>query len=319
MDVAYNLFSLAFYFIFFWLGIYVFTSNLRSKKSRVLLPPGPYQFPIIGNLHQIGKKRHQSFAKLSKIYGPLMSVRLGTKQTIVISSAEMAREVLQKNDLICSNRSVPIAVQSLDHHNFSVGWLPSSSTQWRYIRKMCKELIFSTQILNASQALRQEKLKELRDYVHYCSRNRKAVDIGEAAFTTSLNLISKTVFSQDFVDFDTDSSKELKDIFLGVFKYIGRTNLLDYFPVLRPIDPQGIARNAKSCHQNLFNIFEGFIDERLIARQSSSETKKNDLLDALLDENRKNESEFSINDLKHLLLVSQREMNVIHQLKSYYE
>ncbi|CAI9101624.1 OLC1v1038992C1 [Oldenlandia corymbosa var. corymbosa] len=303
MDITYNLFPLAFYFITFWLCIYVLTTNLRStRKSGRVLPPGPYQRPIIGNLHQIGKKPHQSFAKLSKIYGPLMSVRLGSKQTILVSSAEMAREVLQKNDLICSNRSVPIAAQSLDHLMFSVGWLPSSSTQWRYIRKMCKGLIFTTKSLNSSQAIRQEKLKELRDYLHCCSRNRKAVDFGEVAFTTSLNSMSKTVFSVDFVNFDSDSSKELKDVVLGVFKYIGCPNLSDYFPVLRLIDPQGILRKAKSCHQDLFNIFDGFIDERLTVRQGSSETKKNDLLEALLDENTKNESKFSINHLKHLLL-----------------
>ncbi|CAI9101623.1 OLC1v1038991C1 [Oldenlandia corymbosa var. corymbosa] len=302
MDFTSSLFSLAFYFIVLCLCIYVLTSNLRSRKSRFLLPPGPYQYPIIGNLHQIGKMPHQSFAKLSKIYGPLMSVRLGSKLTMVVSSPEIAREVLQKNDHICSGRSLPNAAYSLDHHKFSLLWLPPS-TRWRNLRKICREQMFSTQRLDASQALRQEKLKELRDYVHSCSNTRKAIDIGEAAFTTSLNLISRTLFSVDFGNYDSDSSQELKDIVWGVMKNIGSPNVSDYFPVLQPIDPQGIMRDTKSCIQSLFNIFGGIINQRLIARESaSSETMKIDLLDALLDENGKNEAEFSFNALKHLLL-----------------
>ncbi|CAI9101625.1 OLC1v1038993C1 [Oldenlandia corymbosa var. corymbosa] len=300
MDIITILSSLAFYFLIFWLCNYVIISKLRSRGSGKV-PPGPYQFPIIGNLHQIGSKPHRSYAKLSEIYGPIMSVRLGTKQTVVVSSAEIAREVLQKNDQICSSRGIPIVMHSFNHHNVSMVWLPAS-TRWRNIRKMSKEHIFSTHSLDVSQALRQEKLKELRDYVKSCSSSGKTVDIGEAAFTTSLNLISRTLFSVDFANYDTNSSQELRDIVWGVMKNIGTPNVSDYFPVLQPIDPQGVMRSTNSYFQRLFDIFDGLINERLLIRGGSSETKKNDVLEALLDENMKNESNFNINVLKHMLL-----------------
>ncbi|CAI9101620.1 OLC1v1038988C1 [Oldenlandia corymbosa var. corymbosa] len=300
MDINTILFSIAFYFLI-WLCIYVLTSNLRSTKS-VKLTPGPSQFPIIGNLHQISKKPHQSFAKLSKLYGPLMSVRLGSKLTVVVSSAEIAREVLQTHDQICSARSIPNAAQSLDHHKFSMVWLPAS-IQWRNMRKICREKIFSTWRLDANQVLRQEKLKEMRDYVNSCSSGSgKAVDIGEAVFTTSLNLVSRSFFSIDFASYDTSSSLELKELVWSVMRSVGTPNLSDYFPLLRSADPQGIRRNTKSLFQRFFDIFDGLINERILVRGAASETKKIDLLEALLDENIKNESEFSINVLKHLLL-----------------
>ncbi|CAI9101631.1 OLC1v1038999C1 [Oldenlandia corymbosa var. corymbosa] len=299
MNIITILYSAALYFLI-WLCIYVLTSKLRSRKS-AKLPPGPFQFPIIGNLHQISKKPHQSFAKLSKTYGPLMSVRLGRKHTIIVSSAEVAREVLQKNDSICSTRSVPNAAETLDHNKFSMAWLPPS-TQWRNMRKMCREQVFSTQRLDSSQSLRQEKLKELRDYVNSCSNSWKSVEIGEAAFITSLNLMSRTLFSVDFANYDSDSTQELRDAVWGVMKNVGAPNLSDYFPVLRLIDPQGIMRSARTSFQNLFDIFDRLINERKLVVGGSSEMKKNDLLEALLDENIKNESEFSIDVLKHLLL-----------------
>ncbi|CAI9101628.1 OLC1v1038996C1 [Oldenlandia corymbosa var. corymbosa] len=143
-----------------------------------------------------------------------------------------------------------------------------------------------------------------RDYVLRCCNSRKAVDIGEAAFITSLNLMSRMLFSSDFASYDTYSSQEIKNVVFAVSTCLGLPNLSDYFPVLESIDPQGIMRNSKPCCQSLFDIFDVIIKERLLARERSSETKKNDVLEALLDEHVKNDSEFSLDILKHLLFVS---------------
>ncbi|KAL8515832.1 hypothetical protein ACS0TY_014509 [Phlomoides rotata] len=67
--------------------------SLRSKK----LPPGPYPFPIIGNILQLGPNPHQSFAN------PLMYLQLGRLCAVVVSSPEMAKQVLHEHDQALSN------------------------------------------------------------------------------------------------------------------------------------------------------------------------------------------------------------------------
>ncbi|KAL0464688.1 UNVERIFIED_CONTAM: cytochrome [Sesamum latifolium] len=84
--------------------------------------------------------------------------------------------------------------------------------QWRKLRKICKEQMFSVARLDASQGVRREKLQKLWEYVKECSETGRAVDIGEAAFTTTLNLISATLFSVDFAQFNSDTSQEMKDV-----------------------------------------------------------------------------------------------------------
>lgn len=67
------------------------------KKRK--LPPGPNGLPIIGSLLTIRHTTHQSLVKLAQTYGPLMTLKLGFVNVVVASSAEMAKEILQKHEL----------------------------------------------------------------------------------------------------------------------------------------------------------------------------------------------------------------------------
>ncbi|KAF7135017.1 hypothetical protein RHSIM_Rhsim08G0105300 [Rhododendron simsii] len=128
-------------------------SILRSSKPSPKLPPGPAPLPVIGSLLKLGGKPHKSLAELAKLYGPIMSLKLGRKTVVVVSSPALAREVLQKQDLAFSTRSVPNAVHAHGHNKYSVAWLPVAD-QWRSLRKALNSNIFSGQRL--SYALRFE-------------------------------------------------------------------------------------------------------------------------------------------------------------------
>ncbi|KAL7117024.1 hypothetical protein ACP275_03G045100 [Erythranthe tilingii] len=71
--------------------LWAFSHVMVTKFRHTKLPPGPFPLPIIGNLLLLGRNPHRSLAKLSKTYGPLMYLKLGTVQTIVASSPDMAK------------------------------------------------------------------------------------------------------------------------------------------------------------------------------------------------------------------------------------
>ena len=128
-----------------WLLIQALRVISRSKAILKGLPPGPKPFPLIGNLLELGDKPHKSLAKLSEVHGPIMSLKLGQVTTVVISSAAMAKEVLQIHDQHLSNRTIPDAIRAKRHDEFSLPWIPVS-TRWRNLRRICMEQIFSNKI-----------------------------------------------------------------------------------------------------------------------------------------------------------------------------
>ncbi|WJX82443.1 unspecific monooxygenase [Trifolium repens] len=285
--------------------IFIFRKLNQTKKS-TKLPPGPHPLPIIGNILELGKNPHKTLTKLSQIYGPIMTLKLGAITTIVISSPQLAKQVLHENSQIFSNRTVPHAICAVDHNKFSVGWVPTLAL-WKKLRKVCATKVFSTKMLDSTKILCQQKLQELLDYVNEKSKKCEVFDIGEVVFTTVLNSISNTLFSMDLAHSTPDEkSQEFKNIIWGIMEEAGKPNISDFFPILRPLDPQGLYGRMTNHMKKLCEIFDGIIEDRISSRASKVDYEDcNDVLDSLLNNNNNIEEttfKLSRNEMVHLFL-----------------
>uniref|UniRef100_A0A803NEZ2 Uncharacterized protein n=1 Tax=Chenopodium quinoa TaxID=63459 RepID=A0A803NEZ2_CHEQI len=148
---------------------------LEAKSNK--LPPGPTPWPIIGNILKLGDKPHHVVAELSKIYGPIMTLKLGSITTVVISSPEVAQEMFLKHDLDFSGRAITDAMRATNHDQVSMVFLPISP-KWRNLRKIATIHLFSSHQLDASQDLRLKKVNELVEYARQCSESGLPIDVG---------------------------------------------------------------------------------------------------------------------------------------------
>ena len=189
--------------------------RLVTKRSTAIsissnLPPSPPPYPVIGNLLELDPLPHKSIANLSRTYGPIMKLKLGSVTTIVISSPLLAKEILQTHDTAFSARMIPDVVTACDHDRLGLPWIPTS-TLFKELRKIYSSHILSNKKLDSNRQLRSKKVQELVAHVRKSMYLGDAVDIGEVAFRTTLDSLSNTVFSLDWTD-PSHSAKELKGV-----------------------------------------------------------------------------------------------------------
>ncbi|KAL9438219.1 hypothetical protein AB3S75_023982 [Citrus x aurantiifolia] len=109
----------------------------RRSSDHLNLPPSPPKLPILGNLHQLlGILPHISLKALSERYGPLTFVSFGNSRTLVVSSAELASEMIKTHDTVFSNRAKTTAANILLYECRDIAF-SNYGEYWRQVREIC--------------------------------------------------------------------------------------------------------------------------------------------------------------------------------------
>ncbi|XP_036049011.1 cytochrome P450 2C29-like isoform X2 [Onychomys torridus] len=105
----------------------------RQSSGRGKLPPGPTPLPVIGNFFQIDAKNiSQSLTNLSKVYGPVFTLYLGRKPTVVLHGYEAVKEALIDHGEEFAGRGIlPVAERVTN----GLGILFSNGSRWKETRR----------------------------------------------------------------------------------------------------------------------------------------------------------------------------------------
>ncbi|XP_069913243.1 cytochrome P450 2C5-like [Oryctolagus cuniculus] len=105
----------------------------KQNSGRGKLPPGPTPFPIIGNILQIDAKDiSKSLTKFSEHYGPVFTVFLGMKPTVVLHGYEAVKEALvDLGEEFAGRGSFPMA----EKVSKGLGIVFSNANTWKEMRR----------------------------------------------------------------------------------------------------------------------------------------------------------------------------------------
>ncbi|XP_039146736.1 LOW QUALITY PROTEIN: cytochrome P450 71AP13-like [Dioscorea cayenensis subsp. rotundata] len=142
--------------------VMVFNSGLRSRSK---LPPGPWRIPVIGNLHHLGELPHRSLRCLAEKYGPLMHLQLGQIPTIVVSSPEVASEIMKTHDLeFCNRPSTPV-FKKFSYNGSDIAISKYGEHYWRQMRRLGILEIFSTKKVQSFRNVREDEVHVLNQSI----------------------------------------------------------------------------------------------------------------------------------------------------------
>ncbi|KAG2600072.1 hypothetical protein PVAP13_5KG499007 [Panicum virgatum] len=282
--------------------LYLAVNRRRRTTSR--LPPGPRGVPLLGSLPFIDRNLHTYFAGLAAKHGPVLSIRLGSKVEIVVTSPELASEVLRDKDPIFANRVMPEAGNAISFGGEKNIVGNPVGPKWRLLRRVCVHDMLSPAGLDGVHSLRRREFRSTLRYLH--SRSGEAVDIGAQMFLNTMNVITSTMWGGTI---GSDSERaaighEFRELVAGITELLGSPNVSDFFPALAPFDLQGVNRKMGRFREKFDLMFARIIQQRVEAQQDGGDTVA-DFLDTMLKMEREGgdgKASFTMNNVKSLLL-----------------
>ncbi|CAI9274304.1 unnamed protein product [Lactuca saligna] len=274
------------------------------RKATFRLPPGPRGLPVLGYLPFLSPDLHHEFTKLGQRYGRIFKLQLGRKTYVIVSSSDLAKEVVRVQDDVFSNRDPPVAGIVVTYGGKDIVWSDNNS-YWRNLRKVFVSEVLSNKNLEASRSFRRAGVRKIIKHVYETMGNE--VDVGGMAFTSSLSVVTNMMWGKSL-----DEKKENSNLGVGfreviskIVELLGAANVSDLFPVLSRFDLQGVERKIKQQLQKVDEIFQRIIDDRMSVKpeESVEQEGRKDLLQILLEHKQKdNTSTFSITQIKALFM-----------------
>ncbi|KAJ4788368.1 hypothetical protein LUZ62_039614 [Rhynchospora pubera] len=195
------------------------------NKAAKYLPPSPPKLPLIGNLHQLGHLPHRSLHDMSKKYGPIMLLHLGNVPTLVISSADMAAEVLKAQDHIFSSRPGLKVPKRLFYGGKDIAFAPYGE-YWRQCRKLAMLHLLSSKKVQSFRHIREEEVSRMIDLVS--SKHT----LGPIDMTDEFSFLAKQTISRISIGQHSgteDWYKEIQAVMKECSLLMGSFNPGDYF------------------------------------------------------------------------------------------
>lgn len=252
---------------------------LQTRKKRRNLPPSPPAIPFIGHLHLLRQPIHRSLENLSKKYGPIISLRLGPRPVVVVSSPSAVEECFTKNDTVFANRPQFLAGKYLHYNNTTLA-SASYGDHWRNLRRICAIEIFSSSRLNAFLAIRKDEIRRLVCRLHRDSSDGFAkVELRSMFMDFTFNIVMRMIAGKRYYGEDVklvEEATKFKETLQGYAALSELTNLGDVFPIFQSVDYNGFIKRCTGLSNRMDLILQGLIDE--LRREKNGNTMINHLL-----------------------------------------
>ncbi|KAL8509333.1 hypothetical protein ACS0TY_016511 [Phlomoides rotata] len=259
------------------------TATKRRRRQQEELPSGPRLWPIVGNIFQLVGSAAAPHQSLAEKYGAVMTLHLGSMTTVVISSDEAARAMFKHHDVVLAGRKIYESMKG-DIGNEGSLITAQYSPHWRTLRRLCMAKFFTAGPLDALRGVRAKCIDQLVQNIRDAAAAKGGghIDISRFFFLMAFNLIGNLIFSKDLLDPNSERGAEFFYHAEKATEFAEKPNVVDFLPVVRWADPQGIRRGTQMHVKRAFDIAGEFLRERMREKGDEREGEK-DYLDVLLE------------------------------------
>nr|ABA40923.1 flavonoid 3',5'-hydroxylase [Camellia sinensis] len=257
---------------------HIFMRSILSKPLR-MLPPGPTGLPLIGAIPHLGSMPHVALAKMAKIYGPIVYLKMGTCGMVVASTPDSARAFLKTLDLNFSNRPPNAGATHLAYGAQDMVFA-DYGPRWKLLRKLSNLHMLGGKALENWAQVRSSELGHMLKAMYDLSCRGEPVVVAEMLCYAMANMIGQVILSRRVFETKGSESNEFKDMVVELMTTAGYFNIGDFIPSIAWMDLQGIERGMKRLHKKFDVLITKMIEEHKASAYQRKETP--DFLDVFM-------------------------------------
>ncbi|KAL4309657.1 hypothetical protein GQ457_01G006950 [Hibiscus cannabinus] len=228
-----------------------------------------------------------------------MHLQLGELSHVVVSSPEVAKEVMKTNDINFANRPFLLVAEIIWYNISDIAFAPYGAS-WRQLRKICTLELLSMKRVQSFRSIREEQVSSFIRSIF--STTGSEINIGEMLCKLSYNITLSTAIGGRCKQHETFIS-----IVRKVLKALHGFTISDLFPSIKLLPViTGMRSKVKRLHHDLDTMLESIIEEHRAsnANPKNGDDVTDDLVDVLLNFQDHGDREFPLttDSIKAVLL-----------------
>ncbi|KAL5737441.1 hypothetical protein ACOSP7_030202 [Xanthoceras sorbifolium] len=280
------------FLVFIFLAVKI-VHRPKNKNSRTKLPPGPWRLPLIGNMHQlVCSLPHRRLRDLAEKYGPLMHLQLGEVRIVVVSSAEIAEEVLKTHGVIFADRPCFVTEKDLTYNYTDIALAPYGN-YWRQLRKICTIELLSTSRVQSFRSIREEETSNLVEKIY--ANEGSLLNLSEKIFALTYGITARAAFGNRCKD-----QQKFISIVMESIRLASGFSIADLYPSIGLLEViTGMKSKFKKLHQEQDRILGDILNEHKDRKQNLKTGQgkaEEDLVDVFLRLQQDGDLEFPLTD-----------------------
>ncbi|GAU28372.1 hypothetical protein TSUD_257000 [Trifolium subterraneum] len=213
---------------------------------------------------------HHCLKVLAEKYGPLMYLKLGEVPYIVVTSPEIAKEVMKTQDLNFCDRPNLLLPTIFSYNATDIAFSPYGD-YWRQLRKICIVELLSLKRVQSFRSIREEEVSKLVKSISTCEGS--IVNLTDNIFSMTYGITARAVFGKR-----TKHQQVFKTAMEEIVILFGGFCIADLYPSIRML-LQRVSR-AKTRLEKLCRETDRILQDIINDHRSSHEDE--DLVDVLL-------------------------------------